>query len=451
MSHARRGAALLIMAMLGACAHPQPYVAVPVHPEHTVTEREARGLAPKPSGQAWSDADLMRAALASNPRIAEAQARYRTTLAAAKTARQKPALTLTLTAEYANESPHWGYGAAADIPVDAGLRRNERVTTADLQALSAWYDYVDVVWSVSAALQKARLDRQGAELEIAVAQHAADLRRQRLAVLERRIAAGQDARGVGLTAQAELIAAEHKVIDAQARREAAVQALAAALAVNPSTVRGILLASPGPATGSGDLAGWRRDAALTRAEVLKAIADYDLAESALRLEVAKQYPEVRLGPAYMYDHGVSKLPFTLSLVLPPPDRNRRAIEQAEASRAAAGRSLEAVQAQVLARVDTAAAAAASARIVVEHINTEDIANARRSAALAQRLLAAGQSDRAEALAAEAAVVDAELALVTAQHATAAAEADLEDALRRPFDPALTSVLREATTVPGGSK
>nr|QQZ49430.1 hypothetical protein JKL49_20890 [Phenylobacterium glaciei] len=70
--------------------------------------------------------------------------------------------------------------------------------------------------------------------------------------------------------------------------------------------------------------------------MLRAVVDYDLAESALRTEVARQYPEVRIGPGYTYDHGVQKIPFNLTLVLPPLDLNRAAIAQAEARRTEAG-------------------------------------------------------------------------------------------------------------------
>jgi len=187
---------------------------------------------------------------------------------------------------------------------------------------------------------------------------------------------------------------------------------------------------------------------LTRRDVLRALADYDLAENALRLEVAKQYPEVRIGPGYFYDHGVDKLPFNLALVLPPYDLNRSAIAQAEAARAAAGRSLEAAQASVLTAVDTASAALGTARANLDRVTQRSLPAARRTAEGATRSLAAGSADRVEEFAAQAAVLDAELDLLDARRVTATAAADLEDALRRPFDPAEASAL-PATPPPSG--
>ena len=182
-----------------------------------------------------------------------------------------------------------------------------------------------------------------------------------------------------------------------------------------------------------DIAFPRLEAATRRAEILRAIADYDLAENALRLEVARQYPEVRLGPGYMYDHGVTKLPFSLALVLPPLDLNRSAIAAAEAARVVAGRTLEVRQAQVLADVDKALSAVAAARAVAVRIRAQDIAMADAGAAVVARAVKLGAQDRGDDLLARALAAEAHITLLRAQEAIALASADLEDALRRPLN------------------
>jgi CRISPR system Cascade subunit CasA len=252
---------------------------------------------------------------------------------------------------------------------------------------------------------------------------------------------------VALTAQAELAVAEQRLAAARGRRDTATASLAQALGVSPGAARDLALAPPGGPPRLDDLAAWRRDAALSRRDVLRAVADYDLAENALRLEVAKQYPEVRLGPGYMYDHGVDKLPFNLSLVLPTYDLNRHAIDQAEVARAAAGRSLEAVQADALAAVDTAAAALSAARADQDRIAARALPAAREAAAAAARAVRAGEGDRTDDLAARAAELDAELSLRDAERTSALAVVDLEDALRRAFDPAETAALQAALGSP----
>lgn len=445
MSRKAVGAGLAALS-LAACAH---YTPAPPDLARFPAAMDARRLEEKPAGAAWSGADLLSAALARNPQIAEARAKYLTAAAAARTARLAPPMTLTLTAEYANEHPHWGRSAAADIPIDVGGRRSARMTSADLQALQAWYDWAEAVWTVRTALEKARIDLQDADAAIGFADRAASLRRERLSRLERRVAAGEDDRVLALTAQTELAAAERKLADARGRREQASTDLAKALGVSPAAADLPLVpvADPPPLDA---LPAWRRDAAQSRRDVLRALADYDIAESALRLEVAKQYPEVRLGPGYNYDHGVTKLPFSLALALPTYDLNRRAIAQAEAARAAAGRALELAQATVLNQVDASAAALATAQANLDRATRRALPAARRTAEGAARAVQAGAADRTEELAARAAEADAELDRLEARRAGATAAADLEDALRRPFDPAETRVLQGALPPPGGS-
>ena len=43
-----------------------------------------------------------------------------------------------------------------------------------------------------------------------------------------------------------------------------------------------------------------------RADIRAAIADYEASQSALQLELAKQYPDVHLNPGFQWDQGESK-------------------------------------------------------------------------------------------------------------------------------------------------
>jgi outer membrane protein TolC len=139
------------------------------------------------------------------------------------------------------------------------------------------------------------------------------------------------------------------------------------------------------------------------------------------------------------------------LVLPTYDLNRRAIDQAEAGRAAAGRAMEAAQAAVLSAVDTASAAVATARANLDRLASRDLPAARRAAANTARAVHAGEADRVEDLAARAASIEAELNLVDARRTAWTATADLEDALRRSFDPAEAAVLQAAMSRAGASR
>ena len=452
MKRGSLSAALLALGFSAGLAGCVAYAPAPPHPEQFPAVLDARTLEAKPAGVAWRGADLLAAALAHNPQIAEARAKYLTALTAVKAAKAPPGPSLTLTAEYATEQPRWGYTAASNIPLDYGARRSTRITTAELQALQAFYDYGEAVWSVRTDLERARVDEDAAREEIVLAQAAVALRTERASRLEARVAAGQDARAISITAQADVVAANRRLAAARGRVEAAVADLAKALGVSPAVARTLPLApieETQPALT--DLSTWRRDAAISRRDVLRAVADYDIAEQALKLQVAIQYPAVSIGPTYFYDHGVQKYPFDVGLALPPWDLNRNAIRQADATRTAAGRSLELAQANALAAVDTASAAFVTAWDDLKRNREHDVPLAGQTAAAATRAMKAGEADKVDALAAQAAAVDAGLALNDARRAAVLASADLEDALRRSFDPAETAAIKAAMTEVGGKR
>lgn len=443
----RRGAfsaaALALGLGLSGCI---AYAPAPPHPEAFPAALAARALPEKPQGQLWSGADLLTAALANNPQIAEARAKYMSALAAARAAKAAPGPSLTLTAEYAAEGPRWGYMAAGNVPLDYGVRKATRIGTADLQALQAYYDLGETIWSVRTDLEKARIDADSAHDEIVLATLAVGIRSDRARRLDRRVEAGQDARPIAIAAQADLVAARRRLAAAVGRREAAAADLAKALGVSVAVAKALPLSPiPDMAPSLGELSTWRRDAAVSRRDVLRAVADYDIADQALRLQVAMQYPALSIGPTYFYDHGVQKYPLDVGLALPPWDLNRNAIRQAQAARAEAGRSLELVQANVLAAVDGAAAAYATAWDDLKRNREHDAPLAGQAAVAAARSLRAGETDKVDAEAAAAAAVDAGLAVNDAQHAAATAAADLEDALRRSFDPAETAAIGKAMT------
>ena len=428
--------------LLAGCVH---YAPKPPQPGAFEASLDARRLeAPVGAGAA----DLLAEALRYNPGVAEARARYQMAVAAARVARLSPGLTLTLTGEYADEGPRWGGGAAADVAVDGGARRRARVSSGDLQTLQAGYDVGETIWAARLALVKSGVDRVSAEAEIALAVRAVDLRKLRLERLNQRVAAGADDRTVAINARADLSAAERRLIEARGRAAQAAVDQAGALGASAGAVQNLVVTPAATLPALEGIAGWRRDAIASRGDVLRAIADYDLAENALRLEISRQYPEVRFGPGYTYDHGVNKLPFSLTLVLPGYDLNRHAIAQAEAARAAAGRSLESTQAGVLSAIDTALTGLNTAHATFARIEQQDRPEAHKMALLTARLTLEGAADRVDDLAAQLAELEAELNLVDARRSVGIAVADLEYALRRPFDPEEAAAIRTAMTRPG---
>lgn len=422
------------------------YQPAPVSAPALVTARALRVL---PARAAWSTADLLGQAIDWTPVIRESAANYRSLASAARAARVPLPAALQLTAEYSrddNPNKPWLGSGILDLPLDFGGRRNVRVSAADLAAVQARYDYGEAVWTIRSAIARARVDRIFAARLAPLAARAVALRQDRYTKLQMRVRSGEEARPISIAAQLDFVAAERRGRDIVARADQADIALASALGIDRAAIATLVLEPLPevlPSPSAVELSQWRQEAAAGRRDLLRVIIDYDLAENALRLEVANQYPALRIQPGYTYERGLVKLPFGLNLLLPPVDLNRAAIATAEARRAQVGAKLETVQATILSDVDRTAAALAAQQAAERTTAARDLPLAQGVARTATASLKAGETDRVDEDAAIATAVEAQIAMVEATRLVWLALIDLEDALRHPTNAREGTVLETA--------
>jgi CRISPR system Cascade subunit CasA len=186
-----------------------------------------------------------------------------------------------------------------------------------------------------------------------------------------------------------------------------------------------------------------------RADVLKALVTYDQAEADLRGEVARQAPSISLGPGYTWERGLVKLPFALNLGLPSFDLNHAAIAAAEARRAQSGAAIESALANAQGAIEQALAERNAAWAALDRIRRTELPQTQAVAARADGQLARGSIGRVDWAAAKIAEQEARLAQVDALARVVAADAALEEAMRKPLegpetmiDPARLTALRE---------
>jgi len=184
----------------------------------------------------------------------------------------------------------------------------------------------------------------------------------------------------------------------------------------------------------------RAEALIGRPDLIRTLHEYDIADTAVRSEVARRWPDFHLTPGYAWDKGgvrENQLNETLhdneiglSTELPLFNRNQGAIGEAVARRELAGKHLEAVQANLFEQMERAERAWPHARIAWQ--NSAAI-TAQQQNELQQRALRAGASDRSSALTAAAAATEARLLSLDAAYEAQQAFAELESAYRRPLD------------------
>ncbi len=360
-----------------ACAH---YTTRPLAPGAGVVAYNARrlddrdpatvldSLLPPTDSTIWDSRRLAEAAWLLRATRPRAEAEVVAARAAVRTAGGRPQPGLDATSEFSfsgrDGSSDWAFGLSALYPLETGGRRGARIARADAGVLVAeasrdrarWDVRMEVrVAAVELSLALADRDALGPEqalLDSAIALAQARYREGTLSALE----AGRFARERGALL-VELSNAERLVAERRA-------ALAVAVGVPPSALDGVPLALR-PSAACEAAAGTPRDGlqrqALTRREELHlTLAEYQVAEGEVRVEVSQSWPTVELGPGVLFDHGVGKWTFGFGLPTLPLDGHRAAIAEAEARRVVAGLRAAEQQEAILTELDAALTGCASA-------------------------------------------------------------------------------------------
>lgn len=445
-------AALSTAALLNGCAH---YEARPLVPAQTAASLEARSLASPELRQfltnslghdlaewppkVWDFETLTWVAFHYHPSLDVARAQWDVARGGTKTAAGRPNPTVSATPGYnfnaASGVSPWFPGLTVDVPIETAGKRGKRIAQSRFLAEAAHQNVFTAAWQVRAELRRALLDLTSASRRADSLRNQVALQRRMVEMLEQRRQAGAIAGLEISTARVALAKAEAEAGDAERTAATTRSRLAQALGVPLSALAGQQFSDPfsvsSPSLPPGALAAARRQSLQSRPDILAALATYEASQAALQLEIAKQYPDVRLGSGYQWDQGGNKWNLAVTLDLPLFNRNEGPIAEAGAKRREAAAQCIAVQARVIGELDAATAerSAASGQIAgLEKVAAE----LKKQAELIELQIKAGGADQLESLGAQLELGFTRLALLDAQAKAALAAGQLEDALRIPF-------------------
>jgi cobalt-zinc-cadmium efflux system outer membrane protein len=438
-----------IAAGLAGCARFQPR---PLSPAQNADAFERRSLA-DPGLKAFLEANdvvsvwpreswdlnaLTLAALHYHPDMDLARARWQAATAAQITAGQRPNPNLTFTprlnsSDIGTGVTPWILGGVLDIPIETMGKRTHRVTQAQHLGDMARFDLAGTAWLVRSRVRQSLLDLQMA-LETAAllgdqvetlgrVAEMVELQRQSGEVSPVEVATARIAHH---TAQLSMKDTGRQEADARGR-------LAEALGVPVRALDGakfsFLDSSAFPTNlASDDL---RRQAVLNRADVLSALAEYAASESALELQIARQYPDFHLRPGYELDQTANKWALGFSLDLPILNQNQGPIAEASAKRDEIAAKFNAVQANAIGEMDRAGAvylAAVDLSTAAEGI----LANLEKRSAAIVKMHEAGEVDTLSVTTAQAEVLNGALSRLKACFQAQQALAALENAVQSPL-------------------
>ena len=436
---------------LSGCAH---FQSRPISPARSLAAYEARSLfrpgldaflaanhvAPPAPGRRWDLKALTLAAFYYQPSLAYARAQLLAAQAARITAAERPNPSLSVSPAHDSGIPGtpspWIVPLSMDWPIETAGRRGDRMAVARHLAAAARWDLIGTVWEVRNRLRAALLALYATQRsEVLLARQEA-AQRTVLKLLEGQFKAGVVS-GYELT-QAR-IALNRTTLARQAQegqnREACI-ALADALGVPARALQHVRFSFSGFDEYPQNLTRpeVRRDALLGRSDVRAALERYAASQSALKLQIARQWPNINLGPGYAWNAqlaGDSEWQLGLSVTLPVLNRNQGPIAEARARRRAAAARFVAVQADAVGQIDRALAAYRSALTRVQTANVL-LSNLRRELTAIRQQVRAGERqplDLANGKVAFYAAVQSRLAAdLSAQRALGA----LEDAVQSPL-------------------
>lgn len=359
--------------ILAGCAtyHPRP-----ISPEKTASAFNARSLTSAPlrafmetnhvavpgPQDSWNLKQLTLVAFYYQPTLAEARAQLLAARAGKITAGERPNPSVSVTPGYDTQIPGnyspWLVPVSFDWPIETAGKRGKRMAEAEHLAEAARWNLVGTVWQVRSQIRMALLDLYSAQATEKVLAREESAQSKVVKLLEGQLK-------VGAISDFDVTQARVALQTTQMARQAAIGKVhqtrvevAKALGVPLHALKGVKFSEKDFKQFPQELTKRkiRRRALLDRADVRSALADYAASQSALQLEVAKQYPNLHLGPGYAWNNGNAgdnEWDLGVTLTLPILNQNQGPIAEAKAKRKVAAAHFQTIQANAIGEIESA--------------------------------------------------------------------------------------------------
>jgi cobalt-zinc-cadmium efflux system outer membrane protein len=396
----------------------------------------------------WGLKELTLAAFFYHPQLAVARAQWQSAQAKEITAGQKPNPSISGNIEHHSKteggvSP-WTLGIGFDIPIETGNKRQARIDQAASLSEAARIDIGQQAWEVRSRLRASLLEYSAALHHTRLLQREADLQAAIVQMLQKRLDAGIVSDIDLATARLQQQKLQNTLASETARSAELRAELAMAIGIPIPALANIQIDQNLPTLRPVDnlpSADLQRTALLNRLDIRSALARYNAAEQRLRLEIAKQQPDLVLSPGYIFDQGDNLWTLGFSMMLGLLNKNEGPIAEAEALREVEARQFEALQMRVIAEQGQALARYASRLAELDKAESM-VAAQQQHIARSERQYKAGHIDRLEWTTTQLEGIAAEQGRLAATMRVQKALAALEDALQHPLDEHTTLALPE---------
>jgi cobalt-zinc-cadmium efflux system outer membrane protein len=315
-----------------------------------------RAVTPWPP-KSWDLTMLTFAAFYYHPELDIARAEWDVAKAKVITAGEIPNPGTGFVPEYAFNSPTgvspWILGLKFDIPVETAGKRGYRIAQAKHLSEAARLNIETVAWHVRSRLRTCLLNFYTSIQTEKILEKQIAIQEDIVKLLEERLAYGEISlpeltiERISLDKTRTILNGTQKQIAENRVRIAEALGLPVEAFAGTDIAFNLLEKLPENLP-SRDI---RRQALLNRSDILSALSEYEASQSALQLEIAKQYPDIHLGPGYEFDQEENKWSLGFSVQLPVFNRNEGLIKEAKARREESAAEFIALQARVIGEID----------------------------------------------------------------------------------------------------
>lgn len=402
---------IIVLLFISGCAS---YHAQPLKPSALIQSYEARtldnaamrqyvaahcGAADRCNPGVWDLHTLTLAAFYFSPELDIARAQQDTRQAAIQSAAQRPNPSLLLPFAYtanakAGASPYT-YGLGLDIPIETASKRGYRIEQAQQLSNAARLNIGNVAWQVRNRLRNQMLILYTAMRKTSILKRQRAVQQQIVEMVNKRLSLGaaseledNQAHIAFTRSRIDLANAQKQIVDARAQMATIIGLPVSALRDTELHFDAFERVYPDIPVDDA-----RRKAILNRADILAALAEYEASQAQLQLEIARQYPDIHIGPGYTFDAGADKFVLPVAAIgLPLFNQNQGPIAEARARRTELAARVNALQALAINDTDRAVQ---NYRIALKNLQLTEslLAEQQRQWQSMQKSFQAGELDR----------------------------------------------------------
>ena len=354
----------------------------------------------------WGLNELTHAALFFNPKLDVAKAQLALANTSIKTAnlRQNPSINAGLArSDRANgDISPWSYGLDVSIPIATNNKREIQAEEATQLRDAAQMTVAETGWQLRSQIAKdlmAYHENIAAQQALSIELNTHD---SIINMLEKRLELGLLASSIlsdaKLFRQKTEIAANTLNIQRLEIRAALAADIGLSLAqlntlvIKPIQIDTVLKQESSLLNTSEQLKNLQQNALLNRLDIRRRLAKYAAAEAKIKLEVAKQTPDIALTPGYIFEFGDRIWSLGFSSLINLLNKNQTLIAEATNLREIEGAQFEALQTSIIGNLDLAYASYQSALHQINQTQSQVILQSKQQLAL-QKQLDAGLIDR----------------------------------------------------------